>query len=237
MILNIYKPLGFTSFDVVAKVRKISGIKKVGHAGTLDPLAEGVLLLLTDADTKKQDSLMHLPKKYYFEFCLNVSTPSFDLESLPKTDNSICHDSLNVIPDQNKINEIIDMFTGESLQEVPLYSAKKMKGKRLYKIARKLENNPNGTDIETIILPKNRINIYEMNYHGSELMELETDVGIKILPCLKFSVYCSSGTYVRSLVRDIALALKTVGVVTKLIRTAVGMYKIEESTRIEDLKF
>ncbi len=227
MILNIYKPKNWTSFDVVAKVRKLSGIKKVGHAGTLDPLAEGVLIVLTDSDTKLQDTFKDLQKQYYFEFVLGVKTPSYDLETLPEFVEEI-H-----IPDvETTLKEIIPNFMGEQLQTVPIYSAKKVNGKRLYDVARK-------SSIETLpeALPTNKITISDIELVDISSTPVDTDKGMKTVPFVRCNVSCSSGTYVRSLAVDIAKKLNSTAVVTKILRTAIGDYTVKTCMNIEDLKF
>jgi len=214
---------------VVAKVRKLSGIKKVGHAGTLDPLAEGVLVVLTEQDTKKQDSFKDLPKEYTFDFITGITTPSADLESTPLFVS---------IPDAKKIDElapfIAQKFLGEIIQTAPVFSAKKVNGKRLYEVARSASYQASSTDI---ILPKSKVTIYDLQYLGLGFRQIDTSDGQKTLPVLSWKVHCSSGTYVRTLAEDIAKGLGTSAVVSKLIRTAIGEYKIEDSISIEALKF
>lgn len=230
MILNIYKPKNWTSFDVVAKVRNIARIKKVGHAGTLDPLAEGVLLVLTEQDTKKQDSFKDLPKEYYFEFIAGVRTPSADLESLPEFIN---------FPDIEKIDKIAPglsaRFLGEITQTAPIFSAKKINGKRLYDVAR--SSNVEIKEQTLSQLPKFKVTIYDLIYSGYTVQAINTNQGLKNLPILAWSVKCSSGTYVRTLAEDIALKLDSSAVVSKLVRTAIGDYKIDDSVKLENLKF
>jgi len=226
MILNVYKPKDWTSFDVVAKIRNISGEKKVGHAGTLDPLAEGVLVILTGEDTKKQSLFMKQDKKYYVEMAIGVFTPSYDLEFVPEL-----KDPVTVSYIEEKLDQILKKYTGTFKQQVPIFSAKKVKGKRLYEIARKPGNS------EMIDLPYNEITIYTFEDVSVDEAEIQTKDGSHTLPIIKATVGCSSGTYIRSLVRDIGRELESEAVMTKLVRTAVGEYLLEDSIAIEDLKY
>ncbi len=230
VIINVYKPKNWTSFDVVAKVRNLAKTKKVGHSGTLDPLAEGVLVVLTEKDTKIQDTFRDLPKEYYFEFIAGVTTPSADLESIPKYVST---------PDIEKIKELAPQiskrFVGQIEQTAPLFSAKKVNGKRLYSLARSSDQEAKDRALSS--LPRFTVTIYELIYKDCTEQSIETDQGVKKLPVLAWQVKCSAGTYVRTLAEDLASALQTNAVVSKLVRTAIGNYKIEDSVKIEDLSF
>lgn len=228
MILNINKPKGWTSFDVVAKVRSIlrhqTGNKKVkvGHAGTLDPLATGVLLVLTEKDTKNQDQLMATQKEYIAKIALGAWTETYDLEGdINLAENIPTLDDL-----KQKLPQVLADFTGEIQQTVPPHSAVKVDGQRLYKQARE------GT-LDAKSLPKRTVTILEIEQLGLELAHV---AGVKKqLPVLEIRVACSKGTYIRSLANDFGLALGTRGVLTELTRTKVGNYKIEDATDISNI--
>lgn len=221
MILNIYKEKGWTSFDVVKKVRNIlrheHGKKeKVGHAGTLDPLAEGVLIVLTGRDTKKQAEIMEMEKEYVAEISFGASSPTYDLEGTL---------SFSKIPDdldvEKKLDELLPKYLGEIKQTVPPHSAVKVKGKRLYKKAR-------SGKLSTAELPSKKITI--RNITKLDFYKIEN------LPTVKLKISCSKGTYIRSLAHDLGKDLDVGGVLISLVRTRVGDYLIEQSKRIPELK-
>jgi len=212
MILNIFKEKNWTSFDVVAKVRGILGEKKVGHAGTLDPLAEGVLIVLTGKDTKKQSEFMGMEKEYVAEFGLGLDSKTYDLEVLPHTVDS----NIN-------FEEKLKKYVGRIKQKVPPYSALKVKGKTLYKEARK-------GNIDETKLPVKEITIHRIDILDKYEVELETDLGFKVVSIVKAKIVCSSGTYIRSLAHDLD------SVLVSLVRTRIGDYKVEDSVRVSELK-
>lgn len=208
MIININKPAGWTSFDVVKKVRGIIKEKKVGHAGTLDPFAEGVLVLGTGPDTKKLTDITTANKSYRAELTLGKATDTQD------RDGRISAEKL--VPELTKetIVAVLASFNGPQEQIPPMYSAKHVNGQRLYKLARKnktVERVPVKISIDQISL---------LDYTE---------------PVISFNVTCSKGTYVRVLGADIAAKLGTVGHLTALIRTSVGSYHIADATTIEEL--
>jgi len=209
MIINIYKPKGWTSFDVVKKVRGILKEKKVGHAGTLDPFAEGVLILGTGLDTKNLTAISGLVKEYEATLTLGSKTDTFDLEGKVIETKDVPN-----IKFEN-IDAVLNSFLGEQLQMPPMYSAKKVNGQRLYKLARK--------NIEIKRDPC-RINIYEI-----ELINYNS-------PVLKFKVQCSKGTYIRVLGSDIAEKLCTVGHLTALKRIRVGDFPLDKAIQISELE-
>lgn len=226
MILNVYKPKNWTSFDVVAKVKGILRTPenkkklKVGHAGTLDPLAEGVLIVLTQHDTKKQDLLMHKPKEYIAEIAFGAESVTYDLEG------TLTYFELPLSPVElrGQLETLVPAFIGEIEQRVPAYSATKIEGNRLYKLSRQ------GEDVSSI-LPVKKITIHEF-----EILDFfETTVGEKLLPILKCRVVCSSGTYLRSIAHDLGERLGTGGVLKSLVRSRVGEYTLSESIKIENL--
>ena len=208
MIININKPAGWTSFDVVKKVRGIIKEKKVGHAGTLDPFAEGVLVLGTGPDTKKLTDITTTNKTYRAELTLGKSTDTQDRDGKISAEE--------VVPELTKetIAAVLASFDGPQEQIPPMYSAKHVNGQRLYKLARKnktVERAPVRISIDQISL---------LDY-----ME----------PVITFNVTCSKGTYVRVLGADIAAKLGTVGHLTALNRTSVGSYHITDAMTIEEL--
>jgi tRNA pseudouridine(55) synthase len=208
VIININKPAGWTSFDVVKKVRGIIKEKKVGHAGTLDPFAEGVLVLGTGPDTKKLTDITTASKIYRAELTLGKATDTQD------RDGKIIAEAPVSELTRETIDAVLASFVGTQEQIPPMYSAKKVNGQRLYKLARKnktVERDPVTITIDQISL---------LDYTE---------------PVITFEVTCSKGTYVRALGADIAAKLGTVGHLTALVRTSVGAYHIANATTIEEL--
>jgi tRNA pseudouridine55 synthase len=229
VIINVYKPKSWTSFDVVAKVRNLARIKKVGHAGTLDPLAEGVLIVLTEQDTKKQDSFKDLTKEYAFDFIAGVTTPSADLETIPEFISQPNPQDLD-----KKSALLTQKYMGDITQTAPIYSAKKVNGKRLYAVAR---SHNAEAKLDQLTLPTFTVHIYELKYLGYVIKKIATSSGVKDLPVLSWTVKCSPGTYIRTLAQDLAKEMNTDAVVSRLVRTAIGDYKIEDSKKLEELRF
>ena len=209
MILNIYKPKGWTSFDVVKKVRGILNEKKVGHGGTLDPFAEGVLILGTGADTKQLTAISGTDKEYKAILLVGSKTDTHDTEGTVVEEKEIPQLS------NEQIETVLKSFIGEQLQIPPMYSAKKFNGKRLYTLARK--------NIEVKREPS-LINIFDI-----ELIEYNS-------PYISFKVRCSKGTYIRVLGSDIAEKLGTVGHLTALKRIKVGDYTLNDTIQISTLE-
>tara|TARA_B100000029_G_scaffold412011_1_gene414560 strand:- start:66 stop:704 length:639 start_codon:yes stop_codon:yes gene_type:complete len=208
MILNIYKPIGWTSFDVVKKIRNLTK-EKTGHGGTLDPFAEGVLIIGTGADTKSLGEISNQRKSYIATLSLGKSTDTHDINGKIN-----CTKPIPALS-ENKIKLVFKSFIGEILQTPPMYSAKKINGVKLYKLARK------GISVHREPVAINIFSIYFISYFNNNL---------------KFEVKCSKGTYIRVLGYEIAKKLKTVGYLKQLIRTNVGKYKIEDSLKIENIK-
>lgn len=206
-VLAIYKPYTWTSFQIVNKIRyhlsRKFGVKrfKVGHAGTLDPLATGVLLVCTGKATKRIEELQAHTKEYVATLMLGATTPSFDMEHPVNATYPSEHIT------QEAVKEALGKFVGEIEQRPPLFSACKVDGKRAYELARK------GSDME--LAPK-KIQIHEI-----ELLECD-------LPQIKIRVVCGKGTYIRSLARDIGVALDSGAYLTSLTRTRVGEYKVDD---------
>ena len=213
-LLLIDKPLNWTSFQVVNKIRwelkNKFGIKKlkVGHAGTLDPLATGLLLVCTGKMTKKISEIQALVKEYTGTFTLGATTPSYDLET--PIDGTFPIDHL----DDNALKEVINQFTGVVDQYPPVFSAIKKEGKRLYEYARK------GEEI--------KINSRQIEILAFELTKIK-------LPTIDFYVKCSKGTYIRSLANDYGKALGSGAHLSSLRRTAIGLHRIEDAYTIEQI--
>ena len=205
----IIKPASWTSFDVVKKVRNLTGIKKIGHAGTLDPFATGLLLLCTGPATKTISKLIQLTKEYIAEVEFGYETDTMDW-----TGKKIRESSIPTLS-KEKVESVLENFRGKIKQEIPSFSAAKYKGKRLYKRARKGEEVPQ--------LFK------EVMIHELEVLE----IGDK---SIKLRVECSSGTYIRTLARDIARLLNSTGHVKSLVRTRIGDYSLKDAWTIEDLQ-
>ena len=205
--LLIDKDLEWTSFDVVKKIKFLIKCKKVGHAGTLDPLATGLLVLCTGKNTKKINDIQNQNKEYTGEFTLGKTTPSHDLETEFIESNDL--DGLT----EGKINDLRKNFIGEQFQRPPRFSAVKVKGKRAYQFARKNEN---------IEIKEKKINIHEF-----KISEIN-------LPNISFMISCTKGTYIRSIARDFGKALGCGAVLTKLRRTKIGKFDVKDAFKIDD---
>ncbi len=209
------KPLGWTSFNVVGKIRTLihraTGDRtiKVGHAGTLDPLATGLLVICTGRATKQIDSLMNGKKEYLATLKLGETTPSFDLETPPDGQFPTEHITPALIA------ETLKNFMGIQHQTPPLFSAKYINGKRAYKYARK------GIEVALEPVP---IEIFEM-----EMLNFEP-------PLLTLRICCSKGTYIRALARDIGVALGSGAHLVALRRTVSGDFRISEALSIQELE-
>ncbi|MGY8949274.1 MAG: tRNA pseudouridine(55) synthase TruB [Flavobacteriales bacterium] len=214
-MLLINKPIGWTSFQIVNKVRWLIKSQydlkkiKVGHAGTLDPLAEGLLILCTGKWTKKIDEFQSQDKVYSGVFRLGATTPSFDLETEINSRQSIEH------IDKNILLKSTNKFIGDQFQIPPIYSAIKQNGKKLYEYARKGE---------TIELKKRKINISEFKITKIEL------------PKVHFKVKCGKGTYIRSLANDYGLELKSGAYLYKLKRERIGNFNLKDAISIEEFE-
>ena len=201
----IDKEKGMTSRDVVNKVSKILNTKKVGHTGTLDPLATGVLVVCVGSYTKLVPFLTSMEKEYIATMKLGVLTDTLDV-----TGNILKEEKVNI--SSEKIKEVFANFPKKYLQEVPLYSAVKVNGKKLYEYARE--------NLE-VVLPKKEVLIKKL-----EIIKIEDDM-------ITFKTLVSKGTYIRSLIRDIANKLGTYGVMTDLRRVSQGSFKIEDCSKID----
>ncbi len=204
------KPLTWTSFDVVRKLKNIGRFKKIGHAGTLDPLASGLLIICVVKHTKKIDYFQGLPKTYTGTLVLGKTTPSIDLETEFNQEFPIEHISPELIQEV-----IASKLIGEIKQVPPIYSAIKLDGKRLYTHARQ-----GVTESELNIKIRDAV-IYRFEISTSNFPEIE------------FEIACSKGTYIRSIVRDLGEFLESGAYLKKLVRTKIGDYAIEDAQSIE----
>lgn len=208
LVLLVNKPLRWTSFDVVRKLRYKLKIKKIGHAGTLDPLATGLLILCTGKMTKRIDEYQAQEKEYTGRFVIGQTTPSHDLETEVSEKMDISHIT------NEKLVEATKQFTGTIEQVPPMHSAIKVDGKRAYELARK------GKDAEL----KSR----QVTISVFEITAIE-------LPSVSFRVVCTKGTYIRSLARDFGEALGTGAYLAELCRTRIGEFRLEDANQIEDI--
>lgn len=208
-VLLIDKPLEWTSFDIVRKLRTLIKVSKIGHAGTLDPLASGLLIVCTGTYTKKINEYMGMEKEYTGSFTIGATTPTYDLESTPE----------NITPIDNITTEQIynatSQFTGLIMQVPPIFSAIKQGGKPVYKLARRGEE---------VVLEARPVTI-----SAFEITAIE-------LPKLYFRVVCSTGTYIRSLAHDYGQALGVGAYLSDLRRTRIGNFLVEDAVNMQQLE-
>ena len=209
-ILYIDKPKGMTSFDICFRLRKVLGTRKIGHTGTLDPNATGLMIILSDKDTKANQFLVSDSKEYIAECLIGCSTDTLDI------DGSIIEEKEETMPDRNDIDNVLKSFLGDSMQLPPMTSAIKVDGKKLYEYARK------GEEVE--IKPRS-VNI-------NELKILNYDQENRIL---ELYIKCSKGTYIRSIAHDLGKNLGCFGHLIKLVRVKAGDFEVENSIKLEDL--
>lgn len=207
-IILIDKPLGWTSFQAVKKVKWLIKAKKVGHAGTLDPLATGLLILCTEKKTKEIESIQAQEKEYTGTITLGATTPSYDLETEPNVFFPTSHITLELV------QATLSQFIGEISQIPPLFSAIKVDGKRAYTMAR------SGSDHE---LKPRTIHIREFEITRFEMPEID------------FRVCCSKGTYIRSLAFDFGKAIGSGGYLSALRRTKIGPYSVENAVEPQNV--
>lgn len=207
-VILMDKPLTWTSFDVVKKVRGMVKISKVGHAGTLDPLATGLLILCTGKFTKKINEYMAAEKEYTGSFMLGSTTPTYDLESEPVFVSGLDH-----LNDQ-LMHETTKLFTGEIMQVPPIFSAIKKEGTPAYVLARKGK---------------------EVKMEPRKITIMSFDITHIELPRVEFRVVCSTGTYIRSLAHDFGQALGCGGYLSSLRRTRIGHCTVDDAMGIDDL--
>lgn len=207
-ILYIDKPKGLTSFDICFKLRKVLGTKKIGHTGTLDPNATGLMIVLSDKDSKANQFLVSDNKEYIATCLLGIETDTLDI------DGNIIKEKEETMPSSKEIEEVLNSFLGESYQIPPMTSAIKKNGKKLYEYQRE------GVEVE--IEPR-KINVEEI-----ELLSVNDKT---------FSFRCkvSSGTYIRSLLKDILIKLNCIGTLSELRRTKINDIDVSEADKLEDV--
>jgi tRNA pseudouridine55 synthase len=207
-IINVYKEKGYTSHDVVARMRGILKMKKIGHTGTLDPEAEGVLPVCLGKGTKLCDLFTDKDKTYEAVLLLGYSTDTQDM-----TGKILSRQEVDIQEEQ--LQEVIRSFAGEYMQIPPMYSALKVNGKKLYELARQ------GREVERQPRP---VHIYEI-----EVLKMD-------LPRVHMRISCSKGTYIRTLCHDIGSALGCGGCMESLLRTRVGRFRLEESLKLDEIE-
>ncbi|MFP5039850.1 tRNA pseudouridine(55) synthase TruB [Parasediminibacterium sp. JCM 36343] len=208
-VLLFDKPIGWTSFDIVRKVRNLVQVPKVGHAGTLDPLATGLLIVCTGKFTKKINEYMGMEKEYTGTFTLGSTTPSYDLETEPTNFIDTAHLT------EDAIHAATEQFTGDILQMPPQHSAIKKDGKPLYLSARQ------GIEVKVDARP--------VTIKSFIITQIE-------LPVVHFKVVCSTGTYIRSLAKDFGAALGVGGYMSSLCRTRIGEFKNADAISIDSFE-
>ncbi len=208
-VLLLDKPIGWTSFNMVQKVRHLTKVTKVGHAGTLDPLATGLLIICTGKFTKQINTYMGMTKEYTGTLIIGATTPTYDLESEPENFQSIDHIT------EAQIKAATKQFVGAILQMPPQHSAIKKDGKRLYESARQ--------GIEVKVDPR------PITIESFEITHID-------LPKIDFKVVCSTGTYIRSLVKDFGDALGVGAYMSALRRTKIGAFNVEDAMQWENLQ-
>jgi tRNA pseudouridine55 synthase len=208
-VLLIDKPLRWTSFDVVRKIRNLIKIKKVGHAGTLDPLATGLLIVCTGKYTKRINEYMSQEKEYTGTITLGATTPTYDLESEPQDFQPVEHLSIQ------ELQQAAKLLTGPILQTPPIHSAIKKEGKRVYELARQ------GIDVK---LDPRPVTIFEFEIVRAELPEVS------------FKVVCSTGTYIRSLADDFGKNLGCGGYLSSLRRTRIGPFSVNDAFGMQEFE-
>jgi tRNA pseudouridine55 synthase len=207
-LLLVDKPMGWTSFDVVAKARRLLGVKKIGHAGTLDPMATGLLVLCLGRATKLADTVQAGIKEYVGTMRFGATTPTDDAESEENEQFPVEHLTEELI----RLNAAT--FLGASMQRPPMFSARKVDGQRLYKIARR------GGHVDA---PAKEITIFEF-----EITKVD-------LPEMGFRIVCSKGTYIRSIARDLGQAVGSGAYLTSLRRTRSGDFHVDDAVTIQQL--
>jgi tRNA pseudouridine55 synthase len=208
-VLLINKPLRWTSFDVIRKIRNLIKIKKVGHAGTLDPLATGLLIVCTGKFTKKINEYMAQEKEYTGTITLGATTPTYDLESEPQNFKPFDYISAG------QLQAAAQSLTGEILQTPPIHSAIKKDGKRVYELARR------GLEVKLEARP--------VSVRQFEITEVD-------MPKVAFKVVCSTGTYIRSLANDFGRLLGCGGYLSSLCRTRIGNFDLKDAMSMQQFE-
>ncbi|MDD2839920.1 MAG: tRNA pseudouridine(55) synthase TruB [Rickettsiales bacterium] len=207
--LNVDKPFGYSSAKVVAIIKRMLRVKKVGHGGTLDPLATGVLPICLNKATKTTEKMMSFEKEYLFEITFGESRTTYDAEGeiVEKSDK---------IPTEKEILDIIPIFIGDLLQLPPIFSAIKVGGKRACDLAR---------DNKKVELESRKVKVYELKF-----------LGFNSEKTAQFQVKCGKGFYVRSLANDLSINLNTVGYISYLRRLSIGSFNQNNILRLEEIK-
>ena len=208
-VLLIDKPQGCTSFGVIRVLRRILKVRKIGHAGTLDPLATGLLICLIGRATKRARDFMNMPKEYTGTIRIGESTPSYDSETPPDRVQDCSH-----VTDRD-LETVRRRFLGTIAQLPPMYSARKVGGERLYRKARRGE---------TVDRPKTEVTVYRLDFTA------------RSGPDIMFELACSKGTYVRTIANDVGVALGVGAHLTELRRTRIGSYSAQDAWSLEQLE-
>lgn len=252
-IFLIDKPVGITSHDVVDDVRRIFHTKAVGHAGTLDPFASGLLILLVGKYTKKSDEFMGFDKTYVAEVAFGISTDSHDPEGKiqGEEDPMLRYTRIEELGDE--VEQSVMSFQGESMQAVPVYSSVKINGDKLREMARKYDSfeledgvhsqeisfrNKDGIVVKSVNVPKRKIILSEIKFLGVQEQEvrIRDDERIFKKSVARIEVSCSKGTYIRQLAYDIGKKINMPSMLVNLRRTRIGEYDISNALSLEDLK-
>lgn len=204
----INKPKEWSSFDVVKKIRNMGRFKKIGHAGTLDPLATGILIMCVGKYTKKIDYFQSLPKTYTGKLILGKTTPSIDLET--EFDGVYSVEHIN----ETMMEEVRQSFLGAIQQVPPIYSAIKLNGQRLFTHAR------NGVNADDLHIKIREVEVYRMDLDTSNFPEIS------------FEIECSKGTYIRSIVRDFGLKCNSGAYMSELVRTKIGDWGLDKAQEV-----
>ncbi len=216
-IILIDKPAGITSFDVIRQLRRKLGIKKMGHGGTLDPLASGLMIIAVGKETKRLNEFLKLPKVYEAEVLLGISTTTGDLEG-----NIVEEKEVKEL-DPKKIRGVLDAMVGKIILPVPLYSAIKVGGKRLYKTARQGEKAPE--------LPKREMEIFWIKLIGENHLDKEFSFPAPWL-VISLELEVASGTYIRSIAEELGRRLGYPATIKSLRRTRIGQFSIDQAEQL-----
>lgn len=238
--LLIDKPVGPTSHDIVDQIRRLIGLRQVGHAGTLDPFASGLLIIGVDRATKEMNKLVGLDKEYLATLKLGAVTDTYD-----RTGKVTARQDIKI--SEMDIKKVLKKFTGQIQQIPPMYSAKKVNGKKLYELARagiEIERQPISITIYSIDLISespstpyytSTSSVSTGQASSSNILPERSDSGVEGPPLLKIKVHCSSGTYIRSLAHDIGQTLGCGAYLEELRRTMIGPFRVEEASNLSTL--
>lgn len=252
-IFLVDKPVGITSHDVVDEVRRIFHTKAVGHAGTLDPFASGLLILLVGKYTKKSDEYMGHDKTYEAEVAFGISTDSHDPEGkLAGEEDPLLHYT-RIDEFYDELEDVLEKFKGETYQAVPVYSSVKINGDKLRELARKYDSfdlvdgkdsqtihfkNKEGSVVMEVVVPKRKIIIRDIEFTGVKTEDVhirDIEKGFEKL-IAGISVSSSKGTYIRQLAYDIGHAMQIPSMLVNLRRTKIGEYDIKDALTLDELR-